>query len=106
MRLIVLALVNTYRFNSLMLIENLLSKYSELGGQIITIDIPLAQYSDFMQHQRLSNIGLLLSGNKDLNQMSAYVFSIRPGSLIEIDRQMAVGDQLLEVCSTEIWIFV
>ncbi|VDP66550.1 unnamed protein product [Echinostoma caproni] len=75
----------------------LLNKYSELEGEILTVEIPLSQLIVEVGNAKVPHLGLCLAGNRDLNQMSVFVCGIRPGSLVERDGRIELGDQLLEV---------
>ncbi|KAA0199797.1 Multiple PDZ domain protein [Fasciolopsis buskii] len=77
--------------------EYLLNKYSELDGEILTVEIPLSQLAVDIGHAKVPQLGLCLAGNRDLNQMSVFVCGIRPGSLVDRDGRIELGDQLLEV---------
>lgn len=57
-------------------------------------------------HHKSVNLGLKLAGSRDLNQMSVFVCGIQPGSIIERDGHIEVGDQLLEVSDNKFRIFV
>ncbi|VDP41754.1 unnamed protein product [Schistosoma mattheei] len=84
-------------YNSLLHWEYLLNKYSELPGEIITFELPLSTLTVEASHHKNVNLGLKLAGSKDLNQMSVFVCGIQPGSIIERDGHIEVGDQLLEL---------
>ncbi|CAH8675043.1 unnamed protein product [Schistosoma haematobium] len=77
--------------------EYLLNKYSELPGEIITFELPLSTLTVEASHHKNVNLGLKLAGSRDLNQMSVFVCGIQPGSIIERDGHIEVGDQLLEL---------
>ncbi|THD25829.1 hypothetical protein D915_003082 [Fasciola hepatica] len=78
-------------------LDYLSNKYNELDGEIFTIEIPLSQMAVDVSHSKVPQLGLCLAGNRDLNQMSVFVCGIRPGSLVERDGRIELGDQLLEV---------
>ncbi|CAL8097283.1 unnamed protein product [Calicophoron daubneyi] len=78
-------------------VEYLSNKYSELGGELLVVEIPLSQIALEAAHAKIPQLGLRLAGHKDLNQMSVFVCGLRPGSIAERDGRIEVGDQLLEV---------
>ncbi|VDQ00684.1 unnamed protein product [Trichobilharzia regenti] len=77
--------------------EYLLNKYSELPGEIMTFELPLSNLPVEAGHNKKMSLGLKLAGSRDLNQMSVFVCGIQPGSIIDRDGHIEVGDQLLEV---------
>ncbi|CAH8574628.1 unnamed protein product [Schistosoma turkestanicum] len=77
--------------------EYLLNKYSELPGEIISFELPLSSLTVEPSHYKNVNLGLKLAGSRDLNQMSVFVCGIQPGSIIERDGHIEIGDQLLEL---------
>ncbi|CAH8469256.1 unnamed protein product [Dicrocoelium dendriticum] len=78
-------------------VEYLMNKYSELQGTIFSVDIPLRRKAPHAGTNKTQTLGLLLAGNSDRDQMSVFVCGLRPGSLIDRDGRIEVGDQLLEV---------
>ncbi|KAK4474457.1 hypothetical protein MN116_001611 [Schistosoma mekongi] len=77
--------------------EYLLNKYNELPGEIMTFELPMSSLNVEASHHKNVNLGLKLAGSRDLNQMSVFVCGIQPGSIIDRDGHLEIGDQLLEL---------
>lgn len=72
-------------------------KYGRLVGDIYSIDITLERPGQ--------ELGLILAGNKRVDQMNTYVALVREGGVAFADGRLEVGDEILEV-SSGWWCFV
>ncbi|VEL21252.1 unnamed protein product [Protopolystoma xenopodis] len=68
-----------------------------MSGELISVEVAVSKLCTEAGHENELQLGLSLSGSRDLNKMAVYVCGIRPGSLMDQDGSICVGDQLLEV---------
>lgn len=64
-------------------------KYGHLDGEVISLEIDLGNPR--------TNLGLILTGNRNLEQMNTFVAGVQPGSAADFDGGIIPGDELLEV---------
>ena len=69
-------------------------KYGKLTGDIFSIDIELDRPGQ--------ELGLILAGNKRVEQMNTYIALVREGGVAFEDGRLEVGDEILEVCFLEV----
>ena len=82
-------LLSLWRFLFLEEADDTEQKYGNLDGEVISLEIDLGNPK--------SNLGLILTGNRNLEQMNTFVAAVQPGSAADFDGGIIPGDELLEV---------